>query len=72
MFDYEKKMDLCAKCMALEFGIPEHTAWVIINNLNLEEIMFDYYKDQINESEYEKKQEWESEKKMNPDIYGGI
>lgn len=67
--EFDEKLDLCADLMAEEFCVSSHTAWTIINNLNLEDIMFDYYEDKIREAEEEQEAKWDREIELNPDLY---
>lgn len=67
--DYDDKLDLCADLMGDDFHIPSRTAYSIIINLELEDIVLERYAEEIEEAEREQEAKWEKEIEMNPDLY---
>ena len=69
--EYEKKLDICCKRMAEDFGINEKQARKIIKGLDLFDIVFEYYEDDINEYFEELDNRLEEEINNNYDLYKG-
>ena len=71
--DYEETKEFVIEAMAEEFKIKKETAKQIIDDLDLDEVLFENYEDAIQEAEQEeeerKEREWEREVEMNPDLY---
>lgn len=67
--DYEDKLNLCAEMMAEDFNIPSRTAYSIIICLDLEDIVFERYEEEIKEAEEEQMAKWQKEIDDNPDLY---
>ena len=66
--EFEEKREICEEEMTKEFGVTKKQASKLIGSLDLEDIVFDRYKDAINEKEEEKHANWDYERKLNPDL----
>ena len=64
MLDFDKKLDICCKEMANDYGISKKTAHNIIIDLGIEDVVIDYYEDAIKEEEEWLELEAEMERKM--------
>lgn len=64
MLDFDKKLDICCKEMAKDYRITETKAWHIIRDLDIEDVVIEYYEEAINEEESWLEQEAEMERKM--------
>ena len=71
--DYKETKDFVIELMAEEFKIKKETAKQIVNDLDIDEVLFEHYADAIKEAEQEEEErqqrEWEREIEMNPDLY---
>lgn len=71
--DYEFKKDLIIKLLARDYKISEDTAKAIINDLDIEDILFEYYEDEIDRAWETQLNEWDNEDFGIPsNIHGGV
>ena len=56
--DYEEKLDVCYKEMQEEFGITERQAVRILNDLDIEDLVIEYYENEIRKAEEEKEADY--------------
>jgi len=75
--EFDEKLNICAEEMAKDYDISEETARRIIIDMDLYDIVFDYYEDCFIKRAKEKEQQWEEEYRANRDLYeddihGGI
>lgn len=69
VMEYREKLEICQKEMAKEFGISENKAGEIILWLELDDIVLERYEDSILEKENRMFENWELERKLNPDLF---
>lgn len=71
--DYEFKKDLIIKLLARDYKISEDTAKAIINDLDIEDILFEYYEEEIDGAWETQLNEWDNEDFGIPsNIHGGV
>ena len=46
---FEEKVKFCAEQMAKDYGITQEKAEQMINDMDIEDIIFKYYEDDLNE-----------------------
>lgn len=64
MLDFEKELEICCEEMAKDYRITERTARRIICDLDIEDLVIEYYEDAIKEEEERLELEAEMERKM--------
>lgn len=67
--EYREKLEIACKKMSEEFEISEKQAEMIIVWLDLEDLVFERYEEDIIEAERNKFDKWELEIKMNPGLF---
>lgn len=71
--EYEFKKDLIIKLLARDYKISEDTAKAIINDLDIEDILFEYYEEEIDRAWETQLNEWAREDFGIPsNIHGGV
>lgn len=71
--EYEFKKDLIIKLLARDYKISEDTAKAIINDLDIEDILFEYYEEEIDRAWETQLNEWAREDSGIPsNIHGGV
>ena len=67
--EFEKKLDICCKRLAEDYGITEKQARKLIKGLDLFDLVFDLYEEDINEYFEQLDEMLEEEIKNNYDLY---
>lgn len=71
--DYEFKKDLIIELLARDYKISEDTAKAIINDLDIDDILFEYYEEEIDRAWEAQLNEWAREDFGIPNnIHGGV
>lgn len=71
--EYEFKKDLIIELLARDYKISEDTAKAIINDLDIEDILFEYYEEEIDRAWETQLNEWAREDLGIPsNIHGGV
>jgi hypothetical protein len=69
--EYSEKLDACQELMSKQFGISSELAGSIIFDLEIEDVVLEYYEEQLEEYEKEKLKNFLEEYEMNKDLYEG-
>ena len=67
--EFEKKLDICCKRLAEDYSITEKQARKLIKGLDLFDLVFDLYEEDINEYFEQLDEMLEEEIKNNYDLY---
>ena len=66
---FDEKLELCEQWLSEDYKIDKHTAHRIILDLNIEDEVFEFYQDLLEETEKEKREKCQEEIEQNKDLY---
>lgn len=70
--EYKEKLEVCYKAMALNYNISSEIAKKIVLDLEIQELVIDYYQEDIENATTQQENKWENEFEQNPDVFGGV